>query len=330
MPVCPTCQETIPSKKDYSTHTKKCFQENTIHLADTNQTIHLKREENGNFICHCSHRRCPRPFKYANSLRVHIQRAGTRWMGPGIKDNSPMQQKLDFPHGPGVEAGSSKGRASIDLTHGQGPESQPSKAKRSLEHAKDNVFVPGAGPSMSRAIMDLEDHDSIGDYTDEVSGVLNCKSAAHTHIGITYQNDALVGDEHLWKLLWDIPPPFQRPMGCPMVALEATVGCPTPPSRALEATVGHPTPLPELWKLLWDVPPPLPEANGMSHGSFGSYCGMSHPPLPEVNGMSHGSFGSYCGTSHPPFHRPMGCPMVALEATVGHPIPPFIGQWDAP
>ncbi|KAI6148104.1 hypothetical protein BKA82DRAFT_4015152 [Pisolithus tinctorius] len=65
--------------------------------------------------------------------------------------------------------------------------------------------------------------------------------------------------------------------------------------------------------------PPSLKASGMSHDSFGGHCGMSHD-----------SFRGYCGTSYSPPWRSMGCPMIASEATVGHPTPLSGGQWDVP
>ncbi|KAI6030406.1 hypothetical protein F5J12DRAFT_779568 [Pisolithus orientalis] len=53
---------------------------------------------------------------------------------------------------------------------------------------------------------------------------------------------------------------------------------------------------------------PSLKASGMSHDSFRGHCGMSHD-----------SFRGYCGTSHSLLWRPLGCPMIASEATMGHP-----------
>ncbi|KAI6137531.1 hypothetical protein BKA82DRAFT_36658 [Pisolithus tinctorius] len=92
MPICPTCQESFASRKEYSSHAKKCVQEATISLPHINQTINLKRDEEGNFICHCSAMGCPKPFKYANSMRTHIIKAGSRWKGQG----NPSIGKLDL------------------------------------------------------------------------------------------------------------------------------------------------------------------------------------------------------------------------------------------
>ncbi|KAI5997847.1 hypothetical protein F5J12DRAFT_785062 [Pisolithus orientalis] len=149
---------------------------------------------------------------------------------------------------------------------------------------------------------------------------------------------------YLWRLLWDIPPPsleasgmshdsfggycgtshppLWRPVGCPMIALEATLGHPNPLCGASEATVKHPNPHS---RALEATVGHLTLLSGALEATVGH-----PPPSLEASGMSHDSFGGYCGTSHPPFHRPMECPMVALEATVGHPTPPSEGQLDIP
>ncbi|KAI6017508.1 hypothetical protein EDC04DRAFT_2902508 [Pisolithus marmoratus] len=89
----------------------------TIQLPHTNQVVDLERNEEGNFICHCTHKDCPRPFKFAKNLRIHILKAGTRWDGPGIKGDPSLEQS-DLTPGTAVAAGSS--RAKVDLTHGRG------------------------------------------------------------------------------------------------------------------------------------------------------------------------------------------------------------------
>ncbi|KAI6041173.1 hypothetical protein EDC04DRAFT_2893388 [Pisolithus marmoratus] len=148
----------------------------TIQLPHTNQVVDLERNEEGNFICHCTHKDCPRPFKFAKNLRNHILKAGTRWDGPGIKTDQTLEQvdlglalgrwvhSYAMP-GTGVEAGPSKAR--MDLTHDKGSTPGTSKGAHSFD------IIPGAEvePSPSRASsMDLaQESDSDIDQSSEHS-----------------------------------------------------------------------------------------------------------------------------------------------------------------
>ncbi|KAI6035743.1 hypothetical protein EDC04DRAFT_2604933 [Pisolithus marmoratus] len=120
----------------------------TIQLPHTNQVVDLERNEEGNFICHCTHKDCPRPFKFAKNLRIHILKAGSRWNGPGIKADPTLEQ-VDLMPGTGMEAGPSKAR--MDLTHDKGSTPGTSKGV----HSSDTIPGAEVEPSPSRASMDL-------------------------------------------------------------------------------------------------------------------------------------------------------------------------------
>ncbi|KAI6155874.1 hypothetical protein BKA82DRAFT_4011284 [Pisolithus tinctorius] len=257
---CSTCGETLSNKKDYNLHIKKCSPRTTIHLPHTKQVLALERNLEGDFICYCSHSGCPRPFKYANSLRAHILKAGTTWIGDNTK-GSTSTGKLDF-------------------THGQGPESQPSKAKRSLEHAKENEFVPGAGPSMSRAIMDLEDHDSIEDYTNEISHDLgSIPSPPQTH-------GWLVQQDHIMRSPTPPEPPTNTtvtPQGSPSVQTHLDIHMVSPRSERLGPSPNLPTaPLPSLMSVIQSHNEPrnmaTTSAETATHTLPGPTSGLYHHP----------------------------------------------------
>ncbi|KAI6142087.1 hypothetical protein BKA82DRAFT_961478 [Pisolithus tinctorius] len=86
--VCTTCEDSFSNNSTYISHSKKCSSKATIHLPHTNQTIELQRNVMGDFICNCSAFGCPKPFKYASSLKFHIKKAGSIWKGPEIQSNS--------------------------------------------------------------------------------------------------------------------------------------------------------------------------------------------------------------------------------------------------
>ncbi|KAI5996590.1 hypothetical protein F5J12DRAFT_785376 [Pisolithus orientalis] len=155
MPICPTCQESFASRKEYSSHAKKCVQEATIRLPHINQTINLKRDEEGNFICHCSAMGCPKPFKYANSMRTHIIKAGSRWKGQG----NPSIGKLDL-HDEINESSSSD--------EGEGKAGGPSRASKHLhdEISEGDSSDKGKAGGPSRARKHLHDDISESDSRD--------------------------------------------------------------------------------------------------------------------------------------------------------------------
>ncbi|KAI5987913.1 hypothetical protein F5J12DRAFT_786984 [Pisolithus orientalis] len=132
---CTTYGETFSTKNPYISHSKKCCSKATIHLAHTNQTIEVVKDGKGNFICQCSVMGCPKPFKFANSLRAHIKKAGSRWLGPEIQGD-PSMGKLDLKnkqlHEQGMEAGSSR-----DLTHEE--ESNAGGPSRTSKHLHDDI-----------------------------------------------------------------------------------------------------------------------------------------------------------------------------------------------
>ncbi|KAI6139187.1 hypothetical protein BKA82DRAFT_4365200 [Pisolithus tinctorius] len=139
---CVTCGEVLPTKKDFNSHIKKCSNKATIHLPHVNQVITLERNEKGDFICHCSDSGCPRPFKFANNLRAHIKRAGSRWIGDDTKGNSPME-KLDLSYEEeGKAGGPSRVRKHLHDKISQCDSSDEGKAggpSRASKHSHDDI-----------------------------------------------------------------------------------------------------------------------------------------------------------------------------------------------
>ncbi|KAI6016334.1 hypothetical protein BKA83DRAFT_4497956 [Pisolithus microcarpus] len=181
--ICYSCDESFSKKSAYITHRKKCSSKATIHLPHTSQTIVLERVE-GKFMCHCTAKGCPKPYKYANSLRCHIQKAGSRWIGPGIKGDPTTMEQLNLVHDKesipdmdapatasggdqeqqqGVEeAGPSRVRMDSSPRHGARPDSS--------RYNMDSATMQGmqAGPSQTR--MDLDEENDADESSDCPAG----------------------------------------------------------------------------------------------------------------------------------------------------------------
>ncbi|KAI6023272.1 hypothetical protein EDC04DRAFT_2900593 [Pisolithus marmoratus] len=135
----------------------------TIYPPHTNQTIVVEKNLEGKFICHCTNKGCPKPSKFADNLRSHIVKAGSRWNGPGIKGDPILEQ---FDLGPGTAMAAGPSRAKMDLTHDKGLTPGTSR----VVHAFDTIPGEEVEPSPSRASMDLaQESDSDIDQSSEHS-----------------------------------------------------------------------------------------------------------------------------------------------------------------
>jgi len=74
---CEACEVTFDSRGQFTYHTRNC--KDFCVLKFPNGKVTVKRGEDGMFMCNCTHSDCPRPFKKIESLKKHIQRAGTQW-----------------------------------------------------------------------------------------------------------------------------------------------------------------------------------------------------------------------------------------------------------
>ncbi|KAI6025430.1 hypothetical protein EDC04DRAFT_2899872 [Pisolithus marmoratus] len=211
----------------------------TIQLPHTNQVVDLERNEEGNFICHCTHKDCPRPFKFAKNLRIHILKAGSRWNGPGIKADPTLEQvglgsapgrwvhSYVMP-GTGVEAGPSKAR--MDLTHDKGLTPGTSKGVHSFD------TIPGAEvePSPSRASsMDLA-QESDSDI-DQVSII----KATHGKIMMPISATPVIRALH-WNIKEATP-------SNPMPSQDEIMCSPTPTKSSTTPTVTPQAASPSMW-----------------------------------------------------------------------------------
>ncbi|KAI6098287.1 hypothetical protein EDD16DRAFT_1527305 [Pisolithus croceorrhizus] len=114
-----SCDESSSNKFAYTSHSKKCSSQ-AIQLPHTSQVTVLERNEEGNFICQCSHKDCPMPFKYAKNLRTHMIKAGFRWVGLEVKRGPSTMEQSNLPtSGADQEAAPSPGGARIDSPPGE-------------------------------------------------------------------------------------------------------------------------------------------------------------------------------------------------------------------
>ncbi|KAI6117140.1 hypothetical protein EDD16DRAFT_1520180 [Pisolithus croceorrhizus] len=160
--ICSSCDESFSQKNAYITYSKKCSSKATIHLAHTNQVIVLERIE-GKFMCHCTDRGFPRPFNYANSLRCHVQKAGSRRIGPGIKGEPTAMEQSNLPiSGGDQEAAPGPSRARMD--------SPPGEVRARLGSSRNKMdLVPGqkaAGPGPSKNKMNLDQESDTDESSD--------------------------------------------------------------------------------------------------------------------------------------------------------------------
>ncbi|KAI6103900.1 hypothetical protein EDD17DRAFT_1763814 [Pisolithus thermaeus] len=161
--ICSSCDESFSQKNAYITYSKKCSSKATIHLAHTNQVIVLERIE-GKFMCHCTDRGFPRPFNYANSLRCHVQKAGSRRIGPGIKGEPTAMEQSNLPiSGGDQEAAPGPSRARMDSQ-------PPGEVRARLGSSRNKMdLVPGqkaAGPGPSKNKMNLDQESDTDESSD--------------------------------------------------------------------------------------------------------------------------------------------------------------------
>ncbi|KAI6021990.1 hypothetical protein EDC04DRAFT_3143786 [Pisolithus marmoratus] len=291
--VCSSCNDTFSSKVSYVSHSKKCSSQATIYLPHTNQTIVVEKNLEGKFICHCTNKGCPKPFKFADNLRSHIVKAGSRWNGPGIKGD-PTFEQLDLTYeeelAPGAEmvhgsntthdkGGSHEfhtGLAPGRWVHsyampGTGVGAGPSKPRTDLTHDKGSTpasskgvhlfdTIPGAEvePIPSRASMDLaQESDSDIDQLSEHSTGTSTSEEATPSGPMPPQDEIMCS------------PPATKPSTTPTVTPQAA--SPSAWSNMLtqdDVNMGSPTS--DKSAPPQQLPPPLPSLLSVMHSHSAS------------------------------------------------------------
>jgi hypothetical protein len=85
-----------------SSHTPSDRDGSPIKLDLPEGIVSLPREANGSIICHCSHKKCPRPFESIKGLKKHLRVTKMAWQGPpypiprGSTSISFSQASVDF------------------------------------------------------------------------------------------------------------------------------------------------------------------------------------------------------------------------------------------
>ena len=90
--VCKECGLEFDNKKLHDTHRKKCVKEVTF-IAHNGQEITVTRNQNGTFLCYCSHGKCPKDQGFAtiDSMQKHMKNLKTTWLGREKKVQSSFQ-----------------------------------------------------------------------------------------------------------------------------------------------------------------------------------------------------------------------------------------------
>ena len=74
---CLFCLATYDTRGQRDHHQGNC--QGVITLQYPNGAITLIKDHQGQYICHCTHPNCPRPFKGTRGLQKHVQKAGLPW-----------------------------------------------------------------------------------------------------------------------------------------------------------------------------------------------------------------------------------------------------------
>jgi hypothetical protein len=84
MPVCTTCDLSFDSKQKLTVHSRSCAKFVKLTFPH-GVVIDVPRDDNGNFMCFCTSKTCPRPFKTTSGIREHIKMTKSSWLGsPGV------------------------------------------------------------------------------------------------------------------------------------------------------------------------------------------------------------------------------------------------------
>jgi hypothetical protein len=80
---CTTCSTVFDNKdkSSYVTHVRQCSPTGTFVIGD--QKITVERNNQGLFLCYCSHPSCStKGFTTINGLKAHMKKAMSTWVGP--------------------------------------------------------------------------------------------------------------------------------------------------------------------------------------------------------------------------------------------------------
>jgi hypothetical protein len=80
---CATCKAVYQDKNPYNSHRRKCILVATFKDPESGEVITVHRNAEGVFLCYCSKEGCPKKSGFAtvDSLRSHIVKSGSRWVG---------------------------------------------------------------------------------------------------------------------------------------------------------------------------------------------------------------------------------------------------------
>ncbi|KAF8633670.1 hypothetical protein AX17_004413, partial [Amanita inopinata Kibby_2008] len=77
---CKHCNAIFATTEERHMHIRSCVPSITLEFSDSR--VDLQRNSDGDFICYCSHPKCPRAFKSSHSIKRHAKEANSRWIGP--------------------------------------------------------------------------------------------------------------------------------------------------------------------------------------------------------------------------------------------------------
>jgi hypothetical protein len=80
---CADCNAVYQDRNPYNSHRRKCKPVGSFNDPESGKAITVHRNEDGVFLCYCSREGCPKKSGFAtvDSLRSHIVRSGSRWVG---------------------------------------------------------------------------------------------------------------------------------------------------------------------------------------------------------------------------------------------------------
>jgi hypothetical protein len=74
---CKHCQATFETQGQHTYHSRECRQSFVLQFPQGK--VEVRRRADGTILCECTHPNCPQPFNKIETLKKHLQRAGTHW-----------------------------------------------------------------------------------------------------------------------------------------------------------------------------------------------------------------------------------------------------------
>ena len=77
---CTICHDVFETRGQRDNHVANCSSHITVYYP--NGPVKIGRNEEGQFVCYCAYKSCPKSYKNARTIRNHIAKVSLPWIGP--------------------------------------------------------------------------------------------------------------------------------------------------------------------------------------------------------------------------------------------------------